>query len=130
MKIRLEGGLPYVTVSLVFRGQEISLDRVLLDTGSAGSVFASDEVEKLGLLPEPTDPLRRIRGVGGSEFVFSKRLDRLALDSIRVPDFEIQVGAMDYGFPIQGLLGMDFLRRANVVIDLGRMDISQNHSAG
>ena len=44
MKIRLQDGLPYVTVSLTYRGQQIILKNVLLDTGSAGTIFATDKV--------------------------------------------------------------------------------------
>lgn len=126
MKIRLEGGLPFVTVSLTHQGRELVLDRVLLDTGSGASVVAADEVARLGVVPEPTDVLRRIVGVGGTEFVFSKRVGKLVLGNLEAEDFEIQVGAMDYGFPIQGLLGMDFLLRSAAIIDLGRLEISRD----
>lgn len=123
MKIRVEGGLPFVTAALQFEGRELSLQRVILDTGSASSVFAADEVSRLGLFAEPRDVLRRIRGVGGSEFVFAKQLDALRLGGLRVDSFEIQVGAMDYGFPLQGLLGLDFLRQAGAVIDLRDLEV-------
>jgi len=126
MKIRLEGGLPFVTVSLTHQGGELILDRVLLDTGSGASVFAVDEVARLGVVPEPADVLRRVVGVGGTEFVFSKRVGKLALGNLEAEDFEIQIGAMDYGFPIQGLLGMDFLLRSAAIIDLGRLEISRD----
>jgi hypothetical protein len=45
------------------------------------------------------------------------------LGEIEVQDFSIQVGAMDYGFPIQGLLGTDFFVQARVVLDLGTLEI-------
>jgi len=96
-----------------------------LDTGSAGTVFSADEVSHLGIGPEPSDVLRRVVGVGGAEFVFSKRIGRLALGDLGASDFEIQIGAMDYGFPIQGLVGMDFLLSSAAIIDLGRLEISQ-----
>src|SRR4051812_14093867 len=118
MKIRLEGGLPFVTVSLSYRGRDLALDRILLDTGSGASVFSADEVSQLGIVPEPTDVLRRVVGVGGTEFVFAKRIGRLVLGDLEAADFEIQVGAMDYGFPIQGIVGMDFLLRSAALIDL------------
>ncbi len=41
-------------------------------------------------------------------------------------DFDIEVGAMDYGFHIQGLLGVDFLLRSKAVIDLGALEIRQS----
>jgi predicted aspartyl protease len=123
MKIRLAGGLPYVSASLSHGGRLLTLDHVVLDTGSGASVFSADELLSLGILPEPEDPLHRILGVGGSEFVYSKRLDRVALGDLEMSGFEVQVGAMDYGFPIQGILGMDFLLAVKAVIDLDRLEI-------
>lgn len=124
MKIRLEDRLPFVTVSVFHEGREVSLDRVLLDTGSDASVFSADEVSRVGIFPGPADIVRRVVGVGGSEFVITKRVERLALGEIQIPGFAIQIGAMDYGFPIQGLLGLDFLLRFKAVIHLGKMEIS------
>ncbi|MEO6193660.1 MAG: retropepsin-like aspartic protease [Thermoanaerobaculia bacterium] len=127
MKIRLEGGLLYVSAELVYRAQKLTLSEVILDTGSAGTLFSADEAVKLGLVPEPNDPLRRVRGVGGSEFVFSKRLDSLSLGDLSLSSFPIQIGAMDYGFPIQGLIGLDFLMQARAVIDLSGLEIYAPH---
>jgi len=75
MKIRLLDGLPFVSASLVFRGKEINFENMLLDTGSAGTVLASDKVVPIDLIAEPDDFIRRIRGVGGAEYVFSKHVD-------------------------------------------------------
>lgn len=123
MKVRLEGGLLYVTAELTFKDQTLSLSEVILDTGSAATVFSSDEVSRLGLVPEPRDPVRRIRGVGGSEFVYSKQLDGLALGHLRRSGFPVQIGAMDYGFPIQGIIGLDFLMVTGALIDLEKLEI-------
>ena len=123
MKLRLEGRLPYVSVTLGYRQKELHLDRVLLDTGSAGSVFAADLLAPLGIEPESTDRIRRILGVGGSEYVYSKNIDELALGDLKVQDFEIQVGAMSYGFPLDGIVGMDFLLATRVIIDLGLLEL-------
>lgn len=123
MKLRIEGRLPFLAVTLTFRKQKLDLDRVLLDTGSAGTVFAADLLAPLGIEPEGTDRVRRILGVGGSEFVYSKKLDELAADEMKVSDFEIQVGAMRYGFPLDGIVGMDFLLATRAVIDLDAREL-------
>lgn len=99
---------------------------MVVDTGSGGSVFSADEVANIGILPEHTDFLHRVRGVGGFEFVYSKRLESLAVGSLQADDFEIQVGALHYGFPLQGLIGMDFLVRTRAVIDLGALEIRRS----
>ena len=123
MKIRIQDGLPYVTAVLTYQGQELMLENVIIDTGSAGTIFASDRVSSMGLLPEPHDPIRRIRGVGGTEFVFTKRIDTLMVGELQVDSFEIEVGAMAYGYDLEGIVGMDFLTRARAVIDLGRLEL-------
>lgn len=130
MKIRLEDRLPFVTVKLG-RGrgtEELVLERVLLDTGSAATVFAVDEIATLGIVPEPTDRIRRVVGIGGIELVLAKRIESLALGDIQVRDFPIQIGAMKYGFPIQGLLGTDFFVQARVVLDLGFLEVYPSSS--
>lgn len=123
MKIRLEDGLPFVTVKLGRGAEELMLERVLLDTGSAATVFAVDEIATLGIVPEPADRVRRVVGIGGIELVLSKRIESLALGDIQVRDFPIQIGAMKYGFPLHGLLGTDFFVQARVILDLGLFEV-------
>jgi hypothetical protein len=123
MNIQVRDSLPYVTVTLLYGGQQLDLANVLLDTGSAGTLFAADQVLAVGLQYEADDPVQRIRGIGGAEFVFVKRIDRLSVGELQVSDFEIEVGAMDYGFAIDGILGTDFLLQVGAVIDLSRLEI-------
>jgi hypothetical protein len=123
LKLKLDGKLAYVSSTLYFGGEQLTLEQVLVDTGSRGSVFAADLVRAVGIRPEGTDRIRRIYGVGGSEFVYSKRVNRLAVDDLSVDDFEIQVGALGYGFPLDGIIGMDFLLATRAVIDLDSLEI-------
>ncbi|HEY4562553.1 MAG TPA: hypothetical protein VIJ36_06215, partial [Thermoanaerobaculia bacterium] len=53
----------------------------------------------------------------------AKRIESLALGAIQVQDFPIQIAAMKYGFPIQGLLGTDFFVEARAVLDLGLLEV-------
>ena len=107
-------------MSLLSRGRKLDLENVLLDTGSASTIFSADRLLDIDLRCEPTDILNRIRGVGGTEFVFSKTIDQLVLGDLNVSNFEIEVGAMDYGFrfELDGIVGMDFLKQVGAVIDL------------
>lgn len=123
MKIHLRDGLPLISVTLQYRHEQMALNDVLLDTGSASSVFSADRLLTIGLIYEPEDTVHRIRGVGGSEFVFSKQLDRLSLDDLVLEDCRIEIGAMEYGVQLDGILGMDFLAPVGAVIDLGQMEI-------
>lgn len=96
----------------------------MLDTGSAGTLFHVERLMTIGLLMEPEDMIRRIRGVGGTEFVFSKRVDELSVGDLSVSHFDIEVGAMDYGFDLDGIIGLDFLRAVRAKIDLGALTIT------
>ena len=37
---------------------------------------------------------------------------------------EVEIGAMDYGFSINGILGMDFLRAAGAILNLRDLTMS------
>lgn len=109
---------------MTYRGTTLDIDHVLVDTGSATSVFSADALDVLGILPEPGDALRRIHGVGGSEFVFVRRIQELAVGEVAVTPFVIEVGSMDYDFEMNGILGMDFLVPAKALLDLGEMQLT------
>jgi hypothetical protein len=123
MKIRLRNGLPFISATLLHRGKRLVLKNVLLDTGSAGTIFSSDKVLGIGLTYEPEDIVYSIRGVGGSEFVFTKIVEKLKVDKLQINALEVEIGAMDYGFEIDGIIGMDFLTQVGAVVDLAKMEI-------
>ncbi len=123
MKIHLNDGLPYISASLFYQNQRLELANVLLDTGSAGTILSADRVLEVGLHYEVNDIVHRIRGVGGAEFVFTKTVDKLAINELQVNDFEVEIGAMDYGIDIDGIIGMDFLTLIGATIDLHRLEI-------
>lgn len=124
MNIEFRDSLLFVSVLLEFQGQQIELHNCLLDTGSAGTIFATDQLASIGVHYEPDDIVHQIYGVGGTEFVFTKQIDRLHLAELTVEDFEIEVGAMDYGFPLDAIIGLDFLMAVRAILDLDQMRIS------
>lgn len=50
--------------------------------------------------------------------MFVRRVDRLAIGDHGIENFEVEIGELDYGFEIGGILGMDFLRETGAIIDL------------
>jgi hypothetical protein len=123
IELRLLHDLPIVSVDIIYKGQALHLERVLLDTGSAGTIFDADIVSKIGVRPEGSDQTAILHGVGGTEIVFTKWFDSISLGSSSVVPCKIQIGAMDYGIEIQGIIGFDFIRAANLVIDTVDMQI-------
>jgi predicted aspartyl protease len=123
MQLALRDNLLFIAVSIAYRGAEIEIPSVLVDTGSASTLFATDVLAKIGIVPEPHDILVKIYGVGGAESVFARRMDRLQVGGQAVEGFEINIGAMDYGLEINGILGMDFLMAAGAVINLRNLQM-------
>jgi hypothetical protein len=122
-KIRLFGGLPFVEIDLCHNGKHIRLSKILLDTGSAGTLLSIEHAFELDLDYTPSDQLRRVHGVGGAEFVFVKKIDHVALADMICLDFAIQIGDMDYGMSFDGIIGVDFLMQVKARLDFGAMQI-------
>jgi len=127
MQLSLKDSLPFVNVTIAYKGIMTDVPNVLVDTGSASTILASDIVASIQITPSAEDILHTIRGVGGIEVVFTRRVDSLKVGQCSVTGFEIEVGGMDYGFEINGILGMDFLTSAGAIINLRelRMDFAE-----
>ncbi|KOM88904.1 hypothetical protein ADT22_11770 [Clostridium botulinum] len=89
-----------------------------------------DKVEEIGVVIEEDDTIETIEGVGGIEFVYKKNIDELIIGDIRVGNFKVEIGVMDYGFDIDGIIGIDFLKKINALIDLDKMEIQVRKSNG
>lgn len=116
-------GLPFVTVILRANGHEISLPNVLIDTGSAASIFRTDDLLKIGVQPALEASIRFVSEIGGREAVIESIVDALSIDDLIASSFTIQMGRLDYGFAIDGIIGLDFLLHVGAVIDLKHLEI-------
>ena len=123
MLLSLQDNLPFTSVTIAYRGKRLEIQNVLIDTGSATTILSADIVQSIQIIPEPDDTLYTIRGVGGSEVVFSRKVDQIEIGERRLKSFEIEIGAMEYGFEINGILGMDFLTKAKAIINLHELKI-------
>ncbi|MCG9969695.1 retroviral-like aspartic protease family protein [Pelotomaculum terephthalicicum JT] len=88
MKIDLKYGLPFISVILTHQGKSLSYDNFLIDTGSASTIIAAEIAIELGLGPEPLDVIRKIHGVGGAEYVYEKKIDRIQLGTKKLTKFK------------------------------------------
>jgi len=65
--ITIVNGLPFITVVIYANNQQLLIENVLLDTGAAASVFRTDDLAMIGVVPERKDQLRFMSGIGGRE---------------------------------------------------------------
>ena len=121
MNIRVVNGLPFVSVVLRQGSKVVEFERVLLDTGSGGSVFSAHVLEAARIRPRPDAIVRQVVGIGGSESVVEIRVDAIQCGALTLSDFVIESGSTAYGFDFDAILGFDFLRETSAMIDLAAM---------
>ncbi len=124
MKPELRNNLLYTKLSVSHKGSLVDVDNILIDTGSATTVISADILLQIGIRPEPGDAIRTIRGVGGTEAVFSRIVDYVRVDNSTIENFEIEVAGMDFGFIINGILGMDFLIPSGAILNLRNLEVN------
>lgn len=123
VSIKLKYGLPFCSIDIKHKGRILTLDNILIDTGSGGTILKMDEVEKIDISIDVTDSIESIQGVGGNEFVYKKVIDEVSLGEYSIKNFKVEIGVMDYSFDINGIIGINFLKEINAVIDLKNMFI-------
>ncbi len=123
MKLTLRNRLLFTSAALKHKGADMKLENVLIDTGSGGTVLSADKVKQVNLEPEPDDPIRRILGFGGAEYVFEKKVGCLSVGTLSTENFTVEIGALDYGFDIDGIIGLDFLIATDAILDLGTLQL-------
>ncbi|MDT8862119.1 retroviral-like aspartic protease family protein [Alkalihalobacillus sp. MEB130] len=125
-KLMIEDGLLLTDMELTFNGQLLYLQRVLVDTGSGSTVVSTDLAESIGIVAEENDMIYRISGVGGSEFVYSKAVDSVKIGDMQTADFTLEIGAMNYGFDLDGIIGLDLLQQLKAVINIDELTLHSN----
>jgi predicted aspartyl protease len=123
MKITECYGLPFVTIAIEFRGQRLKLDNVLIDTGSASTLLNADIVRDIGIIPEMDDIVETIRGVGGVEYVYTKIINSIAFGETVTKDFQVEIGSMQYGLEMNGIIGFNLLKLVGAKIDVDAMEV-------
>lgn len=123
MNIKLRDGLPFIEVDVTHGKKTLKIKNVLVDTGSASTIISSDIALDLGLGPSPEDELVRIHGVGGSEYVYEKNIEEIKFETTIISNLMVDVGAMNYGFEIDAITGMNFLISTRLIIDIDKMTI-------
>lgn len=125
-KLLIENGLLLADMELTFNGKTLHLQRVLVDTGSGSTVISSDLAESIGVVAEENDMIYRITGVGGSEFVYSKKVDSVRVGDMEVEKFILEIGAMNDGFDLDGIIGLDLLQQLKAIINIDQLLLESN----
>lgn len=122
-RVTIAGNQVFVPVTLS-HGDRMVEARLILDTGASITVISTDLAEKLNIDLERA-PRRRAQVVGGGLVTaWHTRLDRLSAGPHTKTGIDVAVIPHNGGgFPIDGLLGMNFLRSYEYHIDFNNKAI-------
>jgi Aspartyl protease len=123
VKIQMKDGLPIVSFPIRYNGNQMYLDDILLDTGCSITIFDTDVVQEVGLIIDRVNGRpRRMYGIGGeSELCYEQTVLNLKIDNYLMDSFTIQLGITKETYGFNGILGVDFMMKAGLIIDFQEM---------
>lgn len=118
MKIEYVDGLLLTSLTLIYRGHALTIDKLVIDTGASHTLLSADTVADIGVYFETGDEIITAFGIGGEESCFRKTFDSIQLGNLNIDNYKLDVGSIHEKLAINGLLGLDLLMEANIVLDL------------
>ena len=119
--VYFDGQLIYASLKLTYKGNSMVVDKLVVDTGAAKSFISVDAVEEINIVFEDGDYITTVYGIGCPDNSFQKYIDIVEFGSTKLNNYMIDFGAFHDEYDINGLIGLDILRDAGVIIDLKRM---------
>ena len=123
ISLDIRDGLPFVSVILEANHQTIVIEDVLIDTGSSDCIFRTDDLLSIGVIPVMSDQILVMMGVGGDEQVITKQIDSITIGHLRLSPCLIQMGEVNYGYRLNGIIGFKFLQETGAIINAKRLTI-------
>ena len=120
MNIEFRDGLLFTSIQITYNGVSKVIDNMVIDTGCARTLIVSEFVEEINIRVEPDDELIVCQGIGGTEVSFVKHIDLIKLENIEFKNKDIDFSNIDYE-GINGLIGLDLLIEAGIIIDLDKL---------
>jgi hypothetical protein len=125
INIYFDGQLIYASLKLTYKGKSKVVDKLIVDTGAAKTFISIDAVNDIEVSFEDGDYITTVYGIGGPDNSFEKVLDSVEFGSKIFNGYRIDFGAFYGDYGINGLIGLDLLRDAGVIIDLKNMKMNE-----
>ena len=124
MHIEYIDDLLQTSIMIRYKGQSLTIDHLVIDTGAAHSLISSDIAAQIGIHFENGDKLIRSFGIGGDEYSFRKLINQVQLGDFIMDDIYIDFGVFHEDInQINGLIGLDILKSGKMIIDLHQMEM-------
>lgn len=123
-QLKYKNSLLYADITIVHEDKTIFINDVIIDTGASHSIILPDFLYGNDIGFDDNDELVVMSGIGGAEAsAVRKKIDILSIGNISVENIVIDFGVVDPKDRINGLIGLDYLRVAKVIIDLDELAI-------
>jgi predicted aspartyl protease len=111
-------GTLLITKAAIAGPDSVKILSLLVDTGSSYTIVPVEVLESCGC--SPAEAKKHLRIVTGSGFVVAPvvQLNWFSTLGIKIDNFSVVAHTLPFSGPIDGLLGMDLLRRIKARIDL------------
>lgn len=117
-KLNFKDGLLYTDITIMHDGRKVVVDDVIVDTGAFHTIISPQFLDELDVGFSDDDGLIKASGYGGTVcYSVRKKIDKLICSDIELENIKLDFGEIDPNERVNGLLGLDFLRRAGVIID-------------
>lgn len=123
MKIDFVDGLLQTSITISYKGQAFTIDKLVIDTGATHTLLSADIVADIGVYFETGDEIISAFGIGGEENCFRKAFDAVTLGDFRIENFKLDVGSLHEKLEINGPFGLDLLMAANIVLNLSELSM-------
>ena len=111
--------------NLLIKGKLKVINNLVIDTGAAKSFITVDAVDDINIYFDDEDYITTVYGIGGPDNSFQKTLDRIEFGTRIFENYKVDFGAFHDEYGINGLIGLDILKNAEVIIDLRSMTITE-----
>ncbi|MFF2483981.1 aspartyl protease family protein [Paenibacillus sp. NPDC058071] len=121
MRLQFDGHLLTAAVTVCFRGKDLELTDIIIDTGSSHTIFSPDALNAVGITYENGDPVYEAYGIGESVPFYTKKLDYIQIEDFKTAQLEIDIGILPKSH--KGLLGLDILKTYGFIVDLDKLEL-------
>ncbi|HBF7477441.1 TPA: aspartyl protease family protein [Clostridioides difficile] len=116
---KYKNGLLYTDIEILIENKNILVKDIIIDTGASHTIISSSYLEESDIGFNDDDTIVKASGYGGIvQYSVRKLVNKVACGDITLENIKLDFGEIDPEEKVNGLLGLDFLINANLIIDL------------
>ncbi|AGL00559.1 retropepsin-like aspartic protease [Desulfoscipio gibsoniae] len=123
-RLQFKNGLLYADIVIAHHGEKITINDVIIDTGASHSIILPDFLHEHDIGFDDSDELVVMSGIGGVEVsAVRKKIDTISIGDITLEGMIVDFGVIDPKDRVNGLIGLDFLKSAKVIINVDELTL-------